>query len=571
MDLSTWNSAYFLENENDCLKYIKENYYSIPYLNVNNFEDINSNSLVRFRGMVQDMYDPEYYLEKCLVRNTSNNSTCIKTGKYSDVLDCKEGEVLDVENKDNISSERQTFIVISTPAVNSWVKEIETAKYRIEHNNKRSNKSTKRPLDNLEEMDTFVKTETLPNKKICSGGNKDTRQTILSKEHYLNFPIPEGGKTCQVKIYQNENNIRLNEVYDFIGFLSNDVALGQIANDDNDVGFEMEIQTHNPPSSLIPRMHCVFWNTVEHSNPLVGQVDTDVGRIQFLKKELHLMLTEIMMGDELAANYLLYHLLSKVYLRKDLMPLGTFTLNISNIPADAIEDYSNKLYDLLQSLLPKSHYLPMSLENMNDLTFVPKKDYSCNRLTSGLLQLSEGTHLVLDEMKLSNGRLNESGVKAVSTIKNLIKCQKIPYDFTYFTMEFDCDIPLLILSEGKSLFPSDFHVILKPSEIHVNTFNEIYDAIKKLLNPNLLNDIRVYLTISRNNQYEISNNMLEIVQNDFVHLRQTQQINADDLHQLLVLARLICLSEGKSTLDQECWRTACHLESQHITIRNILF
>lgn len=54
------------------------------------------------------------------------------------------------------------------------------------------------------------------------------------------------------------------------------------------------------------------------------------------------------------------------------MPLGTFTLNISNIPVQAVEDYGNKLYELLQILLPKSHYLPMTLENMNDLRFTPK-------------------------------------------------------------------------------------------------------------------------------------------------------------------------------------------------------
>ncbi|KRT82765.1 hypothetical protein AMK59_3144, partial [Oryctes borbonicus] len=528
----------------------------------NNFEDIPINSLVRFRGMVQDMYDPEYYLEKCMAVNTGNNATYIKIGKYTDVMDCKENEVLDFEHKDNISSERQTFIVISTPAINSWVNEIERNKYKIEHNNRTCNTGTKRPLENSEEMDVAMEVEETQNKKVCNGNNKEATQTILSKEHYLNFPIPGVvGKTCQIKIYEHENNIKLNEVYDFIGFLSSDIVSGHSPCDDDELGLEMEIQTHNPPSSIVPRIHCVIWNKVEHANPLVEEVGIDLNRIKFLKKELHLILTEIMMGDGLAAHYLLYHLLSKVYLRRDLMPLGTFTLNISNIPIDGVEDYGSKLYDLLQNLLPKSYYLPMTLENMNDLTFTPKKDYNCNRLTSGLLQLSEGTHLVLDEIKLSSGKLDESGVKALSAIKSIIKGQKMAYDFNYYTMEFDCDIPILILSEGKSLLPSDFHVVLKHSEIHVNTFNEICDAIKKLLNPNLLNDIRIYLTTARNCKYEISDNMLETVQNDFVNLRQTQSISADDLHQLLVLSRLICLSEGKSTLDQECWKAACHLES----------
>lgn len=82
-----------------------------------------------------------------------------------------------------------------------------------------------------------------------------------------------------------------------------------------------------------------------------------------------------------------------------------------------------------------------------------RKDYNCNRLTSGLLQLSDGTHLVLDETKLSPGKLNESGMKALSALNSIIKGQKVTYNFNYYSMEFDCDIPILILSEGKSLLP----------------------------------------------------------------------------------------------------------------------
>lgn len=53
-----------------------------------------------------------------------------------------------------------------------------------------------------------------------------------------------------------------------------------------------------------------------------------------------------------------------------------------------------------------------------------------------------------------------------------------------------------------------------------------------------------------------------MVQNDFVQMRQDSTVKIDDLHQLLVLARLVCLSEGKNTLDQVCWKTACRLEAE---------
>lgn len=45
-------------------------------------------------------------------------------------------------------------------------------------------------------------------------------------------------------------------------------------------------------------------------------------------------------------------------------------------------------------------------------------------------------------------------------------------------------------------------------------------------------------------------------------LRQEENISAEDLHHLLVLGRLICISEGKSTLNEDCWKKALALETE---------
>ena len=34
--------------------------------------------------------------------------------------------------------------------------------------------------------------------------------------------------------------------------------------------------------------------------------------------------------------------------------------------------------------------IPLTISNLNQGRFIPKKDYNANRLTSGMLQLSEG-------------------------------------------------------------------------------------------------------------------------------------------------------------------------------------
>lgn len=45
----------------------------------------------------------------------------------------------------------------------------------------------------------------------------------------------------------------------------------------------------------------------------------------------------------------------------------------------------------------------MSLQNMNTMRLIPKKDYEQNRLLAGRLQLSASTHLILDETAMTEG------------------------------------------------------------------------------------------------------------------------------------------------------------------------
>lgn len=52
---------------------------------------------------------------------------------------------------------------------------------------------------------------------------------------------------------------------------------------------------------------------------------------------------------------------------------------------------------------------------------------------------------------MEQGRLDATGVNNLSALGHLIKTQRVEYDFKYYKMEFDTDISVLILSEGKSL------------------------------------------------------------------------------------------------------------------------
>lgn len=82
-----------------------------------------------------------------------------------------------------------------------------------------------------------------------------------------------------------------------------------------------------------------------------------------------------------------------------------------------------------------------------------RKDYETGKLNSGLLQLAPHTHLVLDEIQLEPGKLESHGIEAVVHLSNLIRKQQLNVNFKFYTIDYNANIPVLILSEGKSMFP----------------------------------------------------------------------------------------------------------------------
>lgn len=64
--------------------YSKAVYFQIPLLNANDLHRLKDQQLVRFCGMVQDMFNPEYYFEEYEVVNKTTNEKSMRKGKYQD-------------------------------------------------------------------------------------------------------------------------------------------------------------------------------------------------------------------------------------------------------------------------------------------------------------------------------------------------------------------------------------------------------------------------------------------------------------------------------------------------------
>ena len=68
-----------------------------------------------------------------------------------------------------------------------------------------------------------------------------------------------------------------------------------------------------------------------------------------LRRDLLTVLEHAVFGDRLAAEYFLCHLIAGVYGRADVMPLGKFSINLSNCPRST--SYSDLLHHLVSNLV----------------------------------------------------------------------------------------------------------------------------------------------------------------------------------------------------------------------------
>ncbi|KAI6066479.1 Mini-chromosome maintenance complex-binding protein [Aix galericulata] len=535
----------------------------VPSLNDVPVHYLKPNSLVKFRCMVQDMFDPEFYMGVYETVDPNTNARVLHFGKYRDVAECGPQQEIDLNSSQTVTLERQT--------------------------------RHKRSYEEDEDMELHPSKQ--KEQHIGSGGDihgcgePKRLETEASAGHHLispncsppldlNFPLPgEKGPACLVKVYESWDSYKVNDVLEVYGILSVDPVLSIVNNEERDnstldpmecMDTAEEQRVHSPPASLVPRIHVILAQKLQHINPLLPAclneeesktfVSNFMSELSPVRAELLGFLTHAFLGDSLAAEYLILHLISTVYARRDVLPLGKFTVNLSGCPRNSI--FTEHIYRIIQQLVPASYRLQMTIENMNHSRFIPHKDYTANRLVSGVLQLASNTSLVVDETQLEQGQLDTTGVHNVKALGNLITWQKVDYDFSYHQMEFPCNINVLITSEGRSLLPSDCQVHLQPQIIPPN-MEEYMNSLLTAVLPSVLNKFRIYLSLLRLLDYSISDEVTKAVEEDFVEMRKNdpESITADDLHRTLLVARFLSLSAGQTTLSRERWLRAKQLEA----------
>ncbi|CAJ1974554.1 unnamed protein product [Sphenostylis stenocarpa] len=526
----------------------------VPLLTPTTIRSIKPNTLVRFRGMVQDMPGNEFYV------GAYKDGSVWRTNKYMDV-----SQYPIRSSADTRIWERRLLYCVPVPGLSPWT-EVSAEDFGNLSLDWMLDSREKRRREDGESSDMHVSCDEVqdsPNAKRMREGehssiashSQEAATDIASSGTSLGYDIGSNSPPCLVKIYDSsESEVKLNDIFEFVGILTSDPEL-QEDNEDCDLsnGFSEDPLRHFPPNK-VPRLHCFIHRKLVIQDFLKNNptIEPKPDSVKGLREALLRHLTAILGNDDVTSHFVLLHLLSKVHARDNALAVGKLSLNLTCFKKETVSVFGKQLTLVLKNLLPFTFYIPLTVEYLNAVSLAPKKNYYTNRLETGVLQLAEGSHLIVDETKLEAGTLNSVGVENCRLLKNLMELQQVEYDFKYFKMDMKTDTQLLVLSEGKSnILPADVIVPFQPS---ANNYSEAVTT-------EVLEAWRWYLATVRQLPHSIEPEMQKVVEMDLVAARQADRsLGPQELSRLLTMGRLMSLSYGETSLSLEHWQMVKELE-----------
>ncbi|GAB5355528.1 hypothetical protein AAMO2058_000213300 [Amorphochlora amoebiformis] len=525
----------------------------IPSLNVTASQNIEDKSLVRFRCMVQDILDPEFYTgiyeEVCAKTGTK----VLKTAKYQDVVDIPAGCDISI-GQNSITYSRLPLFCIPIPGESKWVHRALGNKMSQQIQSKDGKQRDKRKRSEVARS-TPEKSHVPRITKMKRGRPGESKFEDLAPMDEVDYTSRKGSSTADphiwnlqkgvmVKMYDTESGkFKVNDVVEFVGVFS---ASPLLADEDEDGAWGR----FNPPSSLVPRLHVITSRKLDSGMGLVPSLDAEsfikklnASRKPLLRTRASLLahLKDLLGGDSVASEAMLMHLVSRVHYRRSGHIIGKFSLGISGVPPKT----AMKLISFMESILPAVKPIEVTVSAMNKAAYMPVKDYNLNHLAQGELQAAAGTHIVLDETKLSEGKLLEKGIKNFSAAQQVISAQQLNFDFKYHKITFNTDTPVLILTKGKkSIFKCDCSVDIKGAESR--GIREVSEAS--------LRSFREYLLLARTLNVEIPKEITSQIQEDFVALRKANpKLPEASMHLRMGCSRLLATTFLETNLTAKRW------------------
>lgn len=518
----------------------------IPSLNTTSHIALDPETLVRFRCMVQDTnLGPEIYLSINEVIDCSTGQKKLRSLKYRDAELADMDQFNDGRIPNEFLDERGVVYCISPPGESDWLKASDPS-------------TIDQKLDNL-----------------SLNNHNDSASDAQTNSK---FPLP-GVKHASaiVKLYGDDKNITVGSEIEVIGVL-NRPSPSATAADPGDADFDLP----KPTFPNTPIVHALSVKMLENKDAMLISQE-DITNVRQQAKDIRAQMLEYLGntfgGDMVVAEYVLLQLLSRVTSKRGAFALGQFSLNVTEFPTESIKPsagrdetkktpftsanaLTSKVSTILRKILPTFVELPLSLNVLNTTNFYPRS--TDENLLAGVLQLLDGTCVLVDETVLEEGTLKDQGVRNIQTLNKVIQQQLLGYAYPFHEFDLSTDLGFIVVSRAKSMFPCHCMVPLNKSSTIPLQSLEDNDSLN--ISEQVLCNFRKYLHILKHMDYDIPESISQHIQQRFVEARkeassQSQPLpTQDDLMLQLNLARLVSLSFGSSQLTQELFDYTLNLE-----------
>ncbi|CAH8506621.1 unnamed protein product [Heterobilharzia americana] len=572
------NSAFLAEVQMAVQQYSSK----VPFFSNTSLELISDGHLVRFVGMIQDMFNSELYIDSCRL---SPDDATVRSFRYRDHSKVQISE--DTSPIDVKFSERQSFYIVPVPGESPWVRKI-----RVDGNEYMPSlmpSGQKRhlcePIDAVNKKPRGIATGNYPNQA------KFHKHFPLEEEEYNDDKIG-----ALLRVYNEvQSSLKINDIVEVYGILE----FARLS----DVLPEDSCESTQKCGEPLSRIHAVIVNQLKHNNPLVYDTSTIVtmcsinnyaDNIQLVRTKLIQLLTNLFDGDKIVAEYVLLHLVSTRLDTDSRYPSYLPALNIhssnsmvttesssSHEMINSFETSRQKLFNLYKRLcefLPKVitnlATVELTVKSLNDgPCLIPIRDMNKGHLNAGRLQLPRGTEILVNETAMDSGQLHTKGIINFQALQSVAINQYLTYDFQFYTQQWDTDVRVIILSIVPSLVKC---VMLLPWGL--NTLeDDDHNNKSQPLNNNTgnadddvsesdWNEMRRFLTIlgCSNQRYSIDSEIQERINQDFVQWRKEKStyIEADEFAIMLCLLRFHCLTCGYQSPSLQHWQHIVQLESE---------
>lgn len=593
-------------------------------MTIETIDSIPNDTLVTFVGMVQDMFNPEYF-----VSEYTDATGAWRTTRYGDKpvdIGCEEGgDGLDARDGCSAGScaerrfdERHPVLVVPVPGQSDWVRErvreaamvsmtnfrgpgsmsgkhdvggpgaskrqLEGVSMEIDEGDRQGNEAT-RPMGSV---GGSVGEVGVAKKAVMLDASAGKQQTTDKEKLNSTRDIPPG--SCVIHFYHG-NAVKLNEVVQVLGIISRvpELASGAMHGiEDEDEG----TLASRIPTSVAPRIHAISVRKLDVSGVLSPSNTTlsleSSGLGIGTREQIVRYLTDVLEGDSLAAEYVLMQLVSRVHRRTQggagligghgqdtHAQLGMAALNITGISGDERTDsattsgssgraslFASHLGKALSLLMPSVVTLPLDINALNKQPWYPTK-VNDNKSHEAALQLPGGTVVVLDETAMTAGQLTETGLKNLGAIQTMMKSQVLPYDFQFYQLEQPTDQPIIIVSMGRTMLKGAGEIQVALARTGISTLDTNRHDMSY---GGDVGAARRYITTVRSMAFSIPQDLEKQIENDMTEARKKDSTNvtAETFHSWLNLARLLCLSHGESVLSVERWQQVLAMEAERV-------